>query len=165
VAAAAATATAVIAVTIALWDNVQTRRHNRLSVLPYVVIQRTQQDSSGVVRGEISMSNEGVGPAILRSLEIRLPAASGGDTSFTTWGDAAALVRESGVQIRGWMDVDSGSALGVQRDGMLLRVVADGGDANRRIQALLDGLGLRLRYASVYGDPGESLLGSWPQEH
>lgn len=159
--ASAATLTAVVAVVIALWDNVQTRRHNRLSVLPYVVLQRVQHGSPGVARGEVTISNEGVGPAILRSLEIRLPAGSGRDTVVTAWGPAAPLIRRQGLEIRGWMDVDSGIALGVQRTSTLLRVEAEGDSGAIRVQALLDSVGVRLRYASIYGDRSEATLGDW----
>ena len=161
IAAAAATITAVVAVVIAVWDNVQTRQHNRLSVLPYVVLQREQRDSAGVNRGALTFSNEGVGPAILQGLEIRLPAESGRDTVVTTWGAAAPLIQRQGVQILGWMDVIAGSALGVQRNGMLLRVEAEGDSANPRMQAFLDRIRLRLRYASIYGEEKTATLGEW----
>ena len=161
IAAAAATFTAVVAVVIAVWDNVQTREHNRLSVLPYVVLQREQRDSGSVHRGQLTMSNEGVGPAILQVLEIRLPTESGRDTVFTTWGSAAPLIRRQGLQILGWMDIVRGSALGVQREGVLLRVEAQGDSANPRVQAFLDRLRLRLRYTSIYGEEKTATLGDW----
>jgi hypothetical protein len=151
----------VVAVVIAVWDNVQTREHNRLSVLPYVVLQREQRDSGGVNRGQLTMSNEGVGPAILQVLEIRLPTESGRDTVFTAWGSAAPLIRRQGLQILGWMDIVRGSALGVQREGVLLRVEAQGDSANPRVQAFLDRLRLRLRYTSIYGEGKTATLGDW----
>ncbi|HEX5726542.1 MAG TPA: hypothetical protein VFX98_13795 [Longimicrobiaceae bacterium] len=161
VTAAAATFTAVVALAIALWDNVQTRKHNRLSVLPYVVLQRSHYDSSGLIRGELAMSNEGVGPAILQGLEIGLPTEAGRDTVFTTWGDASPLIRRYGAEIRGWAEVDSGVALGVQRNSMLLRLQAEGDSGAIRINRLLDALRLRLRYASIYGQHAEATIGDW----
>ena len=159
--ASAATLTALVAVVIAVWDNVQTRKHNRLSVLPYVVLQRQQRDSAGVNRGEVAMSNEGVGPAILHRLEIRLPTEGGRDTVVTTWGSAAPLIQRQGLQILGWMDIVRESALGVQRGNVLLRVQAEGDSANPRMQAFLDRLRLRLRYASIYGEEKTATLGDW----
>lgn len=159
--ASAATLTALVAVAIAVWDNVQTRKHNRLSVLPYVVIQRVQRDSAGINRGELTMSNEGVGPAILQELEIRLPLEGGRDTVLTAWGSAAPLIQRQGLQILGWQDIVGGSALGVQRGGVLLRLQAEGDSANPRMQALLDRLRLRLRYASIYGEEKTATLGDW----
>ncbi|HEU0014577.1 MAG TPA: hypothetical protein VFQ45_12880 [Longimicrobium sp.] len=161
IAASAATFTAVVAVVIAVWDNVQTREHNRLSVLPYVVIQRTQQQEGEGGTATITMSNEGVGPAILQSVEIRVPTATGRDTVVSEWGAAAPYIQRMGLGIRGWMDVDSGIALGVQRSGVLLRAAAEGDSAMIRVQQLLDGLALRLRYASIYGQRHEATLGDW----
>jgi len=161
VAAAAATLTAIVAVVIAIWDNVQTRRHNRLSVLPYVVIERVQQDSFGVGRGLITASNEGVGPAILGSLEIRLSLPGGRDTTLNSWAEAAPLIQQEGVQVRGYAEIDSGQALGVQRSDVLLRVQSEPPNAVARIQALFDRLHVRLRYSSVYGDASEAVLGRW----
>jgi hypothetical protein len=166
IAAAAATVTAIMAIVIAIWDNVQSREHNRLSVMPYVVIERIQHDSSGVARGEITVSNEGVGPAILRGLQIRVPLGGANgtrDTTATRWGSVASIIQRRGLQIQGWADVDSGSALGIQRGGVLLRVEAEGEGAASRIQEFFDHLRLRLRYASVYGDPAEAELGEWEQ--
>lgn len=161
IAASAATITALVAVAIAVWDNVQTREHNRLSVMPYVVLQRSQRDSAGVNRGELTMSNEGVGPAILKGLEIRVPTERGRDTVLTTWGSAAPLIRRQGLDVLGWADVVSESALGVQRGSVLLRLEAEGDSANPRMQAFLDHLRLRLRYASIYGEEKTATLGDW----
>lgn len=163
VAAAAATVTAIAAVAIAYWDNVQTRRHNRLTVLPYVVIERIQQDSSGYNRGSVTVSNEGVGPAILHGLEIGMRTAAGRDTAVRYWGEAARIIADHGLEIRGWMDVDSGRALGVQRSVALLHFEAAGDSANPRVQRFLDGLRIRLRYSSVYGEQKEATLGEWPE--
>lgn len=163
-AAIAATVTAVVAIVIALWDNVQTREHNRLSVLPYVDITRFQQDSSGVARGDLVYSNEGVGPAMMRGAEIRLKLAEDRDTTVTRWSDLVPLMRERGVLVTGYVDVDSGAAVGVQRGGNLLSVRASGEGGGQVVQDLFDDLAVRLRYASVYGVPAEAVLGEWPGE-
>lgn len=157
--AAATTVTALVAVAVAIWDNVETRKHNRLSVLPYVVLNHVRSDSDDETRAEVVMSNEGVGPAVLRALENRFRGGSGRDTVVTFWGAVAPLITEVGVRITGWADVDSGSALGVQQTQRLLRIEADGPDSGERVQRVLDGLGLRLRYTSIYGDPAEASLG------
>lgn len=160
-AAMAATVTALVAVVVAIWDNVETRKHNRLSVLPYIVLDHVRNDSGTVTRGTVQMSNAGVGPALLHGLEITFRTESGSDTVAAVWGAMAALVENQGVQIRGWADVDSGTALGVQQRQTLLRIQATGEDAGENVQRVLNGLRLRLRYASVYGDAAEATLGSF----
>lgn len=159
VGAVAATFTALVAVAVAVWDNVETRNHNRLSVLPYVALEHARSDSGSVTRAVVTMSNAGVGPAMLRELEIRFPAAGGRDSISAAWGDVAPLISRHGVQIQGWRDVDERTALGVQETDTLLRIQAEGEDSGSRVQRVLDGLRLRLRYSSVYGDPNEATLG------
>jgi hypothetical protein len=159
--ASAATFTAIVAVLIALWDNVQTRHHNRLSVMPYLVLDRTQHDSAGVMYGSLAVSNEGVGPAILQKLEIRVAGADGRDHAPRSWSEAAPTLQTFGVRIRGWAEVDSGSALGVQRGTVLLRVQASGDSGRAQIQSMLDHTRLRIRYASIYGESREATLGNW----
>lgn len=163
-AALAATVTAIVAIVIALWDNVQTREHNRLSVLPYIDITRFQHDSAGVSRGDIVYSNEGVGPAILRGVEIRLSNSAGADTTVTSWSEIVPLMRQRGVLVTGYVDVDSGAALGVQRGGNLLSVRADGEQGGRMVQDLFDDIAVRLRYASVYGEASTARIGRWAEE-
>jgi hypothetical protein len=159
--ASAATVTAVVAVLIALWDNVQTRSHNRLSVMPYVVLERTQHDSAGVARGTIEMSNEGVGPAILQRMEIRLADPTGRDTALETWSGAVPILGRYGLRVRGWMEIDSGSALGVQRSAALLRVEAEGDSGRARLQTFLDRARIRLHYNSIYGERQTATFGEW----
>ena len=163
-AAVAATFTALVAVVVAIWDNVETRKHNRLSVLPYIVLDHVRNDSGLVTRGTVQMSNAGVGPALLHGLEITFRTEAGTDTIAAVWGAVAPLISIQGVQIRGWAEVDSGTALGVQQMQTLLRIQARGEDAGERVQRVLDGLRLRLRYASVYGDVAETTLGSFDTE-
>lgn len=162
IAAAVATFTAVLAVAVAVWDNVEMRKHNRLSVLPYVVLDHTRSDSGGLTRAEVSMSNAGVGPAILHGLEIRFRTAQEEEMVAAVWGTVAPLITREGVQIRGWADVDSGTALGIQQQQRLLRIQAAGEDSGDRVQGVLDRLRLRLRYASVYGDAGEAVMAADP---
>lgn len=162
IAAAVATFTAVLAVAVAVWDNVETRKHNRLSVMPYVVLDHTRSDSGGLTRAEVSMSNAGVGPAILQELEIRFRTPQEDETVAAVWGTIAPLITREGVQIRGWADVDSGTALGIQQRQRLLHIQAGGEDSGDRVQGVLDRLRLRLRYASVYGDQHEAVMPADP---
>lgn len=157
--AVAATFTAVVAVAVGIWDNVETRNHNRLSVLPYIALEHARSDSGSVTRAVVTMSNAGVGPAMLRELEIRFPTGGGRDSISAAWGAVAPLISRHGVQIQGWHDVDESTALGVQQTDTLLRVQAEGEGSGSRVQRVLDGLRLRLRYSSVYGDPNEATLG------
>lgn len=150
IAAAAATIAAVAAVVIAMWDNVQSRQHNRLSVLPYVDITLTRNDYAD---GVLTIENLGTGPAIIQGMTIRVAASGGRDTAFTEWGPAAPLLRASGASLNGWSDLDSTSAIGVQQQKPLLRFqVTDTTGGVDHFSRFVQTFSVEVRYASVYGE-------------
>jgi hypothetical protein len=137
--AIAATITAVAALVVTVWDNVQTREYNRLSVVPKLtlVVQRT-----GAENAVINLRNDGVGPAIMRKIEIRLVSPEGVKTSYASFANAHAALEDHGVQVTGYWDFDGG----------LESASSD------PVQSLINGLSARISYESIYGDPQEALL-------
>jgi hypothetical protein len=149
IAAVSATVAAVAAVVIAMWDNVQSRQHNRLSVLPYVDIVLTRNDYAD---GELTIENQGTGPAIIQGMTIRVARPGGRDTAFSEWGPAAPLLRASGAQLNGWSDLDSTAAIGVQQQKPLLRFqVSDTTGGVDHFSRFIATFSVEVRYASVYG--------------
>jgi hypothetical protein len=159
--AIAATITAVAALVVTVWDNVQTREHNRLSVVPKLtlVVER-----SGAQDAVINLRNDGVGPAILRHVEIRVTSPDGVETSYASFADAHAAFEAHGVQVTGFWDFDSGDALGVDREQVVLKFRSRGLESasSDAVQDLIDALSVRLTYESVYGDPQEAHL-NWSE--
>ncbi len=147
--AVAATVAALAAVAIALWDNVQSRQHNRLSVLPFVDITL---DRRGYSDGTLYIENEGTGPAIIQGMTVRVKRPGHGDSTFSEWAPAVAMLRGAGVRVMGWADLDSASALGVQKQMMLLRFEAqDTFPQVDEFQQFVGSFEIEVRYASVYG--------------
>lgn len=157
VTAIAATITAVAALVVTVWDNVQTREYNRLSVVPKLtlVVQRTGADDA-----MIKLRNDGVGPAILRRVEIRLVGPDGAETTYASFASAHAELEGYGVQVTGYWDFDAGDALGVDRELTVLKFRSRGLEplSSDPVQSLINGLSARLSYASIYGDSQEALL-------
>jgi len=150
IAAASATVAAVAAVFIAIWDNVQSRQHNRLSVLPYIDITLMRTNYAD---GAILIENLGTGPAIVQGMTIRVETPSGRDTAFSEWGPAAPLLRARGAQLNGWTDLDSTSAIGVQQQRHLLRFqVSDTTGEVDHFCCFVGTFSVEVRYASVYGE-------------
>ena len=58
---------AVLALTVSIWDRIETRKHNRLSVVPHLDIVRRY---SGLGEKGLYIENNGLGPAIIRSVII-----------------------------------------------------------------------------------------------
>lgn len=151
VAAVAATVAALAAVVIAFWDNVQSRQHNRLSVLPYVDVTL---DRRGYGDGTLLVENEGTGPAIIQGMTIRMKTPAGRDTTFATWAPAARLLQQGGVRLMGWADLDSTSAVGVQKQMTMLRFQAPDSAVGGvdLFQRFVESFRVEVRYASVYGE-------------
>ena len=146
-----ATITAVAAILLGIWDSTQTRRHNRLSVAPYLVVDYTVQASTEQSRYSVSLTNEGVGPAIVRSVQITLPASLGGGT-FDDWGEVAELLRTRGYTVPNYWNFEGGEALGVQKDRQLITAFMPRDAASAGMQESIAGIQVVVRYASVYGD-------------
>lgn len=159
VTAMAATVTAVAALAVAVWDNVQSRSYNRLSVRPLVVLDAQRSTSDELDEGELVLSNQGVGPALLRDLDIRYEPIDGGSpVEFDTWSGLAAELRELGFTVTGWTDVAAGRALGVDKDITLFRFqvrrVDQGGETSPAydVQHVFDAVSFEVDYESVYGE-------------
>ena len=70
VGALASAAIAVFAFVVTVWQAGVTRKHNRLSVKPFLNTWSEASEGSGVY--EIRLNNIGIGPAIIESFEIRV---------------------------------------------------------------------------------------------
>ena len=163
VAAAAATITAVAALFVAVWENVQSREYNQLSVRPYLMIEASRTTREGRDQGQLTLTNQGVGPAVIRSLQLRLAddPASG---VYENWGHVASLLREQGVRVTGWTDLSPGRPLGIDRELTLLgfeQDVVDGTLQGPSVQDVIESLHIVIEYEAVYGDAFEA---SWPPE-
>lgn len=119
---------------------------------------RTTTDTGD--RGELSISNQGVGPAVLRGLFIHLgPIAESGRPAepleFSTWGALASELREVGFTVTGWTDLSPARPIGVDRSVRLFSFEirrADADSSGVDVQDVFDALRLRANYESVYGE-------------
>jgi hypothetical protein len=164
VTAAAATITAVAALAVAVWDNVQSRAYNRLSVRPLLVLDYQRNTAESVDRGELTISNQGVGPAIVRQVRIRYVPISGGPDStaspgdtlqFEVWAELAGRLRELGFLVTGWTDLATDRPIGTDHSIQLFRFQVDRDDipeSGADVQDVFDAVTLDVDYESVYGE-------------
>ena len=61
---------AVVALVVAVWQGVITRRHNRLSVTPYLVVACMVKSRKPQI--ELSLANRGLGPALIRKIRVKI---------------------------------------------------------------------------------------------
>lgn len=57
---------AVLALGLTIWQGTLTRKHNRLSVRPHLVIET----DSGVHEFEVKLTNNGLGPALIKRINV-----------------------------------------------------------------------------------------------
>ncbi len=179
VTAVAAIATALVALAVGIWDNVQTRQHNRLSVIPHLVFvaELGDVDDSGSTAdiepregGTLSLRNEGVGPAVVDSVSVHVlgpdstrhtyPSLPEAEEPLETW--------HPGVEILGTTEIGSGSVIASGRDVPLLRFAVEevvlpdtlAGEGTDLAVALLERLSMVVHYHSVYGDASADTLGT-----
>lgn len=164
VTAAAATITAVAALAVAVWDNVQSRAYNRLSVRPLLVLDAQRNTSDATDHGELTISNQGVGPAIVRRVRIRYvpignhgeAAASPADTlEFEAWAELADRLRSLGFVVTGWTDLATDRPIGTDHSIQLFRFQSDRNETSESgadVQDVFDAVTLDVDYESVYGE-------------
>jgi hypothetical protein len=142
---------------LGVWDSAQNRRHNRLSVSPYVVCDYSVAATPTETTFVVTLSNEGIGPAIFRSVRITLPPELGGAT-YDEWGPVVTLLRERGVTVPSYWNYGEGEALGVQKQQQLVRATIPPSDESAALLEALGKLKVVVTYASVYGDEHQARL-------
>lgn len=87
-----AIATALAALFVAVWQGIETRNHNRMSVIPKLSINRkSYTDVSSVTKGAepgFSVVNNGTGPAIIKEVRIFITDSLGKEKMYNDWSNA-----------------------------------------------------------------------------
>ena len=150
VTALAATFTAVAALAVAVWDNVETRAYNRLSVSPHLTIDQTVRDSGG--RSYlVGVRNAGVGPALVQRVRVRLDRPDGAVES-ADWQNLVNVLRDAGHAVTGSWVFSQGDAIGVGDQYFLVQIAAGEGADGPSVPEILNDLGIEIVYESIYGD-------------
>ena len=154
---------AVAAITLAIWEGLENRRHNRLTVQPRVGAEvEIGGDSAGrYVR--LAVESTGLGPAVIRTFRIYLDGIAL-DTLVTSastpWKPVIDAISSDGMRI-------SAHAFGTgyffpagQRQILFeARRPPDPGADAPPLTSILDRVAVQICYCSIYGsDCGETLL-------
>ena len=151
-----ATITAVAAITLGIIDSIQTRAHNRLSVVPYLVIDYSIAAQGDRTLFVVRVSNEGVGPAIIKSMKVKLPPELGGG-SHDGWSQAVATLRQRGVEVQTYWEYEGGEAVGVQGEQELMRMALESDSAKAR-QPAIEKIDIEIVYRSIYHEEFKAKL-------
>lgn len=133
---------------LSIWQAIQTRKHNRLSVQPHLRVDR--------LFGRVILSSTGLGPARIRTIQFRV------DDEFCPGDEFCSLARA----MEKLMLIGTGVSARVPRSGDVLRSGEEHvllsfknfekeSESGKQIHDALGRLGLYIEYESIYGDSEE----------
>jgi len=153
--------TACIALGVGVWENVQMRAHNRLSVTPHLQLtaEFRSVDDETVDQGIIRVVNEGVGPAVIDRVDVVVTGADGATRRFETWGEAEALLEElEGVTLSRRVELGPEVMIGAEGQQEVAIFEKPSTAEESLFPALLERVDFRISYRSVYGEAFETDL-------
>ena len=147
---------ALAACVTSVWQGIETRTHNRLSVTPKLSIVRVSATSQqtigeGIVPG-FYVENNGAGPAVVVKVRVYVEGAIQSDRGYNGWDSA---ISELGIDVP-WVrfyGFNTGDTIGVRQRRYLLYVVNPRerqlSDLYRFSQAL-ENVKIEIEYESIY---------------
>jgi hypothetical protein len=149
----AALIVAVCAFFVAVYQAYATRRHNRLSVTPHLVVFTDRRNDNGQAKFVVKLRNSGLGPAIIRTYEVLLdnavfPIGDGGVVANTI----ASIVGRPTPHVA-YHRLGVGDAIAKDQE-LILFSVGFSCSSHHDYQSVMkcfERLSARLVYASIYG--------------
>ena len=148
------TVLAIAAIVLTVWEGLENRRHNRLSVAPRVdgYIQLSE-DSVG-----IELQSTGLGPAVIKTFQVFLDGSRVYDAANATnisspWQQIIQPLNPKAVTISA-NALGIGTLLRAGQDFQILQVAArdSASVAAGELGRYIDRIGVRIRYCSMYDD-------------
>ena len=133
---------ALLSMTITVWEGLEFRAHNRLSVKPFLMLDRnianTTNQAGQIIEREctLRLSNRGLGPAVIQSVVIEVAGRS-----FATW-EEAFIAAGSDQKITSRFTFDPGDVIDADYENDLVTLVYERGKTDQLI--------LRIDYSSIY---------------
>lgn len=143
---------ALIALGVSFWQGYLARDHNKRSVTPYLSLDMDTRDGHEI---NLSLKNEGLGPAIITSMVVRY---SNDEYQEPGIEEFRKILRAMGVDIRKnpcTSDIPlTGKAIGAQQTWSVLTFLGSSGDVahHAKVVAALPSFLVTISYESIYGD-------------
>ncbi|MCF7818211.1 MAG: hypothetical protein K9M54_10050 [Kiritimatiellales bacterium] len=146
---------------IAYWQGHLIRKHNRLSVTPNLQIHTDQNDEGNAGNIEITLSNSGIGPAIIKRIQLEKNRKPAGDLSNElVYAELKGLALKTKNVRTFWMR--PGCFMSEKEKQTVLRIEFESTDLKipastllDKIQQIFDSYEIKIAYESVYGDKFE----------
>jgi len=133
---------AISAVVVSVWQVKLAQTHNRLSVRPYMDFFSGYVDNDN--HWQITLSNEGVGPAILQSTEFTYQGKT-----YYTWDEVMTAANLNDYR-RGGVTFSKDSPFAVGKTVIFIRLLR----AEEHLRGDL-GIDVKIKYESIYGESFE----------
>lgn len=147
---------AALALLIAFWHGHLTRRHNRLSVKPRLVLE------ARLARGEdagLGVLNGGLGPAIIKSTSFTVAGKQPGECSLETWTSSLQELLSGTDLNAAWFSRNSLIQPGKFEYLVWIRSEDRNDASDELLETAIEQVGFKITYESAYG--GKSVA-VWP---
>ena len=148
---------ALVALIVAVWQAHAMRIHNRLSVKPHLVFDRISD--TGSLEAKIVLSNNGVGPAIIKDFSVQF---DGSIVQLSGPGIWEGIMAGLGIEYTRYrsQEIEAGSAMKIGDKINILGVVLTGGQSTDFVHEALCRINVFIKYESIYGEDFEIELNS-----
>lgn len=145
----AALAISALALAVGAWQTRLMQTQARASVWPYVVIGYNYGDSGDRPGFDLHVENNGVGPAIVRSVQVRLD-----DKPVRHWTDVMGDLVGHGITVRADFAGLSGSVIppSTNRQTAISAVYISDAAVAKTFYEAVDRLAVDICYCSIYDD-------------
>lgn len=168
---------ALAAIGLSVWEGLENRRHNRLSVLPHLdPIERTQRETDSTYIVRLAIENTGLGPAVLENViyfrdSKKIYDAKQSDEPYALYTEIGSVLDQLPFDCcgHGTYQLDAGEMLKAGEEHLLIQVEVPQIDAFWAPGIVRDSVfstrSFALCYCSVYGtDCNMTYLGAEPPE-
>ena len=160
VTAASAVLTAAVALAIGVWQTAETRRHNRLSVQPRLVLDEAFSVPDGLngsappdsLRARVTVRNQGLGLADVLGMSVRVSPRRGDEQTYSDWAAAVPAIEGLGVRVGTRATLRGGDLINAGDEVVLLELHNTRPLGVDSLKAISERIGVGLTYRSLYDE-------------
>ncbi|HEX6588681.1 MAG TPA: hypothetical protein VF039_06635 [Longimicrobiales bacterium] len=144
---------AIVAIALAVWEGLENRRHNRLTVQPRLNASIDAGRNSDQEYVRMALESSGLGPAVLTRFVIYFDGVAQ-DTTMNTdthpWANVIAGVEQDGMSINA-QAYGMGSYIPSGEERVLFEATRQYDAAAPSLSDILDRIAVQVCYCSIYG--------------
>ncbi|MBN2093380.1 hypothetical protein JW964_27395 [candidate division KSB1 bacterium] len=148
---------ALTSVCISIWEGMETRKHNRLSVRPKLeIVFSTTKDDFGYV-----LVNKGLGPAIISDRKIYIDGEEMKENGFTGFDDLISKLNLGQRHVTAIGTTGPGKMLRAGESEKIIKLeILPGDNLEKLLRAIYKRVEIEVSYVSMYQEPFISKISS-----